>query len=84
MALSETQKLLDLAKAWATDADLHEKEMRRNRSFAQPGKEGYEFYLAEAARDEIKMNLCRSHSRQLTNLLNELAPQEAVSSSATK
>lgn len=72
MPPEQTQKLLELAKSWETTAELHKKDMRRNRSFAQPGKEGYEFYLAESARDEIKAQLCESHSHQLSSLVDEL------------
>jgi hypothetical protein len=72
MTPSEAQKLLALAKAWEPAAESHRKEMRRNRSFAQPGREGYDFYLAESARDEIKAQLCESHSHQLSSLVNAL------------
>jgi hypothetical protein len=72
MSPEESQKLLDLAKAWETAAESHRKEMRRNRSFAQPGKENYQFYLAESAREEIKAQLCESHSNRLEALVNEL------------
>ena len=72
MTPSEAQKLLDLAKAWETAAELHMKDMRRNRSFAQPGKDGYEFYLAESARNEIRAKMCAAHSKKLTSLVNEI------------
>ena len=72
MTSSEAEKLLDLAKAWETAAESHKKEMRRNRSFAQPGKENYQFYLAESAREEIEAKLCESHSNRLKDLVNEL------------
>ena len=72
MTPSEAQKLLDLAKAWETAAESHKKEMRRYRSFAQPGKENYQFYLAESAREEIKAQVCESHSTRLKALVNEL------------
>jgi len=76
MTPQESQKLLDLAKAWETAAESHKKEMRRHRSFAQPGKDNYQFYIGEAARDEIKAKLCESHSKRLKELVNEILSSE--------
>jgi len=76
VTLDEKKALLDLAKAWQAAADLHKKAMRRNRSFAQPGRQDATFFQGEAARDEIRAELYESHSKSLTELVSELSKNQ--------
>jgi hypothetical protein len=78
---SERERLLSIAQSWESAAELHEKAMRRNRSFARDGDERYDFYLGEAAREEIRAKLCRSHAQALRELVVQLQTGESTAPS---
>lgn len=73
MTPEEKKVLLDLAKTWQSAADLYKRAMRRNLGFAKTGRGNWKYHQTKAAHKQIEAETYELHSKELMDLLNQLA-----------